>query len=216
MKNRPVRDAERERGQGLVEFALVLPMMLLLLVSVAELGIVFGNAQSLGYGSREGARVGSALARGDQSLCPTDPDPLLDRDPSNVDAVLVGAVQRILKSPDSGIKLSKVQEIRIFKATSTGAETPGRVNVWTYLGPMLGPDVDPGSGTEYIDFVPDSVQWAACDRVNSGGDPDSIGVTVRYTYDFVMPLASVLNAVAGGRLQMTLNETTVMALNPTI
>ena len=94
------RQPAHERGQGLVEFALVLPIMLLLIVSVAELGVVYGNSQTLVYAAREGARVGSALATGDGDC---------DLYPS-VDAALVGAVQRILKSPDSGIKMANVGE----------------------------------------------------------------------------------------------------------
>jgi hypothetical protein len=199
---------QRQRGQGLVEFSLILPILLALLVGVAELGLIFGKVSSLGYASREGARVGSALALGDDSLCGAD------QDPSDVDASLVAAVQRILKSPDSGIDPAKVQEIRIFKATSSGAETPGRVNIWRYAGPGGGPEVDPGPGQIYIDFAPALVVWPACSRTN-GASPDSIGVTVRYTYDFVTPLPVVLDALSGGALSLTLSETTVMALNPT-
>lgn len=206
----------RQRGQSLVEFALVLPIVLVLVVSVAELGFAFGNTHTLGYGSREGARVGSALALGESALCPAPGQPG-SRDPSGVDAVLVSAVQRILKTPDSGINLSKVQQIRIYKATSTGAETPGRVNVWTYAGEGNGPEVDPGPGQAYIDFRPPiSVPWPACDRVNSGATPDSIGVTVVYRYDFLTPFPAVLNAISGGNLSLTLTETTVMALNPSV
>jgi hypothetical protein len=197
-----------ERGQGIVEFALILPIILLLMVSVAELGVVFGNTQSLIYGSREGARVGSALALGEDDLCtPTE------RDPSGVDGLLVGAVQRILRSPDAGIKMNKVEQIRIFRADPfTGAETAD-LNIWDRSGVT---DIDPGPGTEFIDFAPVLVNWPACDRINSGTNPDSIGVTVVYTYEFVMPIASVVNAVSGGRAQMTLQESTVMALNPTL
>jgi hypothetical protein len=203
------RRPEGERGQALVEATLVLPIVLLLVVSVAELGVVYGNVQSLVYGSREGARVGSALARGDPALCgPGQPD-----DPSGVDATLVAAVQRILQSPDSGVRLAQVEEIRIFKATDSGAEA-GPVNVWhRNFGPT---DVDPGAGTELIVFGPDPSRqsWPVCSRDNTGAFPDSIGVSVGYTYNFVMPVAALANAISGGRLQMPLKETTVMALNP--
>jgi hypothetical protein len=192
-----------------VEFALVLPIVLALVVSVAELGFAFGNTHTLGYGSREGARVGAALALGDTSLCTQQ-----HRDPSNVDAVLVSAIQRILKTPDSGINLAKVQQIRIFKATATGGETVDHVNVWRYVGAGNGPEVDPGPGQAFIDFAADTVQWPACDRVNTGVTPDSIGVSVVYRYDFMTPFPSVLNAIAGGNRSLTLTETTVMALNP--
>jgi Flp pilus assembly protein TadG len=208
------RGERGQRGQGLVEFALVLPIVAVLVVSVVEIGLIYGAIQSIGYASRDAARVGAALALGDQALCPGDGDP------TNVDATAVGAAQRILKSPDSGIQLPRITEIRIFKATSTGAETSGRVNVWTYAGPGAGPDVDPGVGggnVERIDFTgpSDPAPWSACSRVNGGVTPDSIGVTVRYRYDFVTPMASVLRALAGGDLSLTLSETTVMALNPT-
>jgi hypothetical protein len=218
---RPVkrRDPRKESGQGLVELALVLPIVLLLMVSVAELGVVYGNSQTLVYAAREGARVGSALATGEGDC---------DLFPS-VDAALVGAVQRILKSPDSGIRMGHVEEIRIFEASSTGTEL-GPVNVWLHA-PSGGVVIDPGEdldgdpdtevdGDEVtLDFVPDMTRqsWPACTaRDNTGSSPDSLGVTVQYRYEFVMPVASVVNAVAGGRASVRLRETTVMALNPTV
>ena len=50
----------------------------------------------------------------------------------------------------------------------------------------------------------------------NGADPDSIGITVKYRYDYVTPLPVLVNALTNGSLQMTLSETTVMALNPTV
>ena len=204
----------RERGQGLVEFALVLPILVVLIVSVGELGLIFGKMHSLGYASREGARTGAALALGKASDCTST-----NRDPSLVDATLIGAVQRILTSPDSGISLAKIEQIRIFKATSTGGETPGTVSTWEYVGPNGGPEIDPGPGVIRIDFDRTGVAaWPACTRKNSGtpAQIESIGVTVRYTYDFVTPLPAMLDAISGGALDLTLSQTTIMALNPTI
>jgi len=197
-----------ERGQGLVEFTMVVPIVLLIVVSVAELGIMYGDLLTVGYGSREGARVGSALATGDVEGCSGGSDP------KGVDAALVSAVQRIIKSPGSGIDAADVQQIRIFKADSAGGEIAGKVNVWAYVGEGQGPEVDPGPGVVKIDFAPTAAPWPACVRVNNGSSPDSIGVTVRYRYTFINPLASVLDAITGGAINLTLNETTVMALNP--
>ena len=127
---------------------------------------------------------------------------------------MIGAVERILLSPDAGIDIDNVLEIRIFKADSSGGEA-GPVNIWL-RGP--GPEIDPGPGSVYLNFYEASVGWPVCDRVNTG-DPDeidSIGVTVTYEYDFVTPLPVLITAVAGGNSSLTLTETTVMALNPTI
>ncbi len=200
------------RGQALVEYALVLPIVLVLVASVADLGLIFGRISSLGYASREGARAGSALARGGVSDCsdPTVVDP-------PVDAVVVAAVQRILTSPDSGIDMDRIRQIRIFKATALGAETPGVVNVWKWRDAEVGPDIDPDplveERLEFTRLGPEG--WPACGRRDTGVPPNSIGVTVSYTYDFVTPLPALINALAGGSLSLTLNETTVMALNPT-
>lgn len=206
-----MRRREGQRGQGLVEFSLALPILIVVVVSVAELGLAFGNTHTLGYGSREGARVGSALAAGEATDCAGE------LDPAGVDKTLVSAVQRILKSPGSGIDVSRVEEIRIFKATATGEETLGKVNVWKYAGEGNGPEVDPGPGAIYIDFIQHSANaWPACERDNDGAAPDSIGVTVTYRYDFVTPLPQMLDSLSGGALSITLTETTVMSLNPSV
>ena len=205
------RRRRSDEGQALVEFTLVISILLVVLLSVAELGVIFGRVSSLGYSSREGARTGSALALGESELCTPS-----NQDPSKVDAVLVEAMQRILDSPDSGIDTADVEQIRIFKADSDGREIDGTVSVWTYVGRGLGPEVDPGPGVARIDFTPTTVAWPACQRVNTGVIPDSIGVTIRYTHEYGTPLLSFVNSFAGGNLDLTLTETTVMALNPTL
>jgi len=202
---------EDQRGQGLVEFALAVPVLILVVVSVAELGLAFGNTHTLGYGSREGARVGSALAAGRVTSCAEG------LDPAGVDKTLVAAVQRILKSPGSGIDVSNVEEIRIFKADASGAQVGTQVNVWKYVGTGNGPEVDPGEGSIYIDFDQyGATGWAACARNNDGAAPDSIGVTVSYRYDFITPLPAMLASISGGALSLILTETTVMSLNPSV
>lgn len=198
-----------ERGQGLVELTVVLPVILLLLVSMLEFGMAFNDVLTIGYGSREGARAGSALAHGGATSCTPSTDP------GSVDSTVIAAVQRIIKSPGSDVDLSDIQQIRIFKATSTGAESGSNVNVWSYA-PGAGPDVDPGPGAARLDFAETSHGWNACSRVNTGSNPDSLGVQIVYRYRLTTPLAAVLNLVGGSQAAtITFRETTVMALNPT-
>jgi hypothetical protein len=62
---------KRELGQSMIEFALVLPMLLLLALGTTDLGMVFRTYIGLTNASREGARwltvhpqdVGGAMAR---------------------------------------------------------------------------------------------------------------------------------------------------------
>lgn len=60
---RPRRERERERGQSLVEFALALPILLLVIFGLLDLGraVYVGNA--LAEAARDGARYGSVQAR---------------------------------------------------------------------------------------------------------------------------------------------------------
>ncbi|MEO5965014.1 MAG: TadE/TadG family type IV pilus assembly protein [Candidatus Limnocylindrales bacterium] len=54
----PAAELDR-RGQALVEFALILPVLMLILMSIIQLGFIFGAQIGLINGVREGARYGS-------------------------------------------------------------------------------------------------------------------------------------------------------------
>lgn len=53
----------RDRGQALVEFGLVLPILLLLIFGLIDLGRVVYAQNALSEGARDGARWGSVQAR---------------------------------------------------------------------------------------------------------------------------------------------------------
>lgn len=55
-----INPVKNNRGAALVEFAIVLPLLLLLLVGIIEFGLLFYNKQVLTNASREGARAGIA------------------------------------------------------------------------------------------------------------------------------------------------------------
>ncbi len=197
-----------ERGQGLVEFAAVVPFFLFLLLGMLEFGFVFDHHLTISYATREGARAGAALANGGGPLgCGAGQSP----NRASVDALIVAAVQRVLTSPGSPIAPNRVIEIRIYKATATGGEVTGKVNVWRY-DPSGGPMVDGRA----LDFSPQTVGWPACERSNVTPNPDSLGVSLRYTYQFVTPLAAVAAFFGGGGpASLPISDRTVMAVNPT-
>jgi Flp pilus assembly protein TadG len=51
----------RERGQGLVEFAIIFPFLLLMLMGITEFGFLFLTAHNVQNASREGARLAIKL-----------------------------------------------------------------------------------------------------------------------------------------------------------
>ncbi len=184
-----------ERGQGLVEFAIIVPVFMLLLLGMLEFGFIFDHTMTITYATREGARSGAAFASGNSTtmICNSTVD---------VDKNIIAAVQRVLKAPGSRVVLSQIGEIRIFRADAYGNAT-SNVNRWTYSA-GAGPAVD-GSR---LDFVQGSTNWDACTRLN-GIDPDSLGVAIDYTYRFTTPLASWFGAT------LPIGDQSVMALNPT-
>jgi hypothetical protein len=178
----------------MVEFALVLPALLLLLMTILEFGFAFSHHITMEYATREGARMGAALANGSVAFnC------------NEVDNQVVAAVQRVLTASGSQIDINQIGEIRIYKAGLDGNEQ-GFVNVWT-LG--SGPVVD---GANLL-FKQSSGNWDACTRSNEGfGSIDSIGISLGYRYRYVTPLGNLLGLTGNPVLPMT--DKTVMALNP--
>lgn len=60
----------RERGASLVEFALIAPFLILLLLGIIEFGYLFGEFNDVRHGAREGARV-AAVNAGDNTFLHT-------------------------------------------------------------------------------------------------------------------------------------------------
>jgi len=188
------RRRERSRGQGLVEFSISVPVFVLLLFGMLEFGFAFTHNLTLEYATREGARSGAALGPGTTNVpC------------AQVDDQIVAAVQRVLTSPGSAIDISRISAIRIYKADSAGNPVgSSTTNTWVT---GAGPTVD---GVALV-FKSSVVNWSACGRDN-GSSPDSIGVSVDYSYKLISPLGIFLGMGGTPAFQMT--DRTVMALNP--
>ena len=175
-----------------------------MLVGLIDFGFLFYTNMTLEYATREGARVGSALAaaNGTTPLC------------GDVDNHVIAAVQRVLESggdpcaPRSQCPAKGgVQWIRTYKATGrsdgSGYATTGRYNEWTYS--RGGPTVD-GAVLKFERTGP--LSWGACDRLN-GTTPDSIGVAISYNHAWIIPTGPLF----GGTFALL--DKTVMVLNPT-
>jgi hypothetical protein len=197
----PIRRSRRRRGAGqaLVEFCLVLPIILTLVLSVAEVGVAIGTNMSLVLATREGARVGAALVNGGGAYgCGSGQSP----NEAVVDPMIVASVQRALTSEGSGIDISKVDWIHIYKATASGGES--LVNEWT---PGAGPVVD---GLTLV-FSPGGVSWPACSRAHTL-PADSLGVSISYRHQLFTPLSAFTGAL--GLTEIVMTDRTVMALEP--
>ena len=209
MRRRGTRARRSESGQGLVEFAVILPVFALCLLGMLEMGLLFNHHLTIEYATREGSRTGSALSDGGSTNCVGNVDAV------NIDGQVVAAVQRVIKSPGSPVLLSNVTEIRIFKADASGNQIGSLANIWKYT-PGAGPDIDTSSGVDRLDFSPNSVGWPACSR-QFAPSADSMGVRIVYSYPFQTPLGAIARMFNNPTATLlTIDDKTVMALNPQI
>jgi len=202
----------RDGGQGLVEFAMLVPVFLLILLGMLEFGFAFSHNLTLELATREGARAGAAMADGSQkdTTCGN-----LTLTAANVDPLIIATVQRILQSPGSMVDMTQITDVRIYQVSTDGTST-GSPNIWTY-GPT-----NPGNLTvpcllpaQPLAFYESTHAWNTGTRDN-GVSPDSIGVSITYKYQFRSPLGGILRFFGGsGWAQLTMTDKTVMALEPT-
>ena len=111
-----LRHRRARGGQSLVEYAITVPVFLLILLGMMEFGFAFAHHLTMEYSTREGARTGAALANGSPPFACTSPDP-----DNEVDNQIIAAVQRVLTGAGSQIDIDNVGVIRIFKAELDGA-----------------------------------------------------------------------------------------------
>ena len=189
----------------------IIPVFMMILFGIIEFGFVFTHDLTIEYATREGARAGAALANGGDKLgCAVTTW-------QTVDPLVIAAVERVLQSPGSQVVISKVSKIVIYKANpTTGANDQGLQDVWTY-SPGGGPI--PQGSTDHLNFVdssfPNSDACKPCSRGNALPTPDSIGVSLTYSYTFQTPLASVMRFFGGsGSTDLALTDKSVMQLNP--
>jgi hypothetical protein len=222
-----------------VEFAILVPLFLLVLLGVLEFGLLFNHDLTIEYATREGARTGAALANGTgtDSSCADFDGNHLALAAGDVDPLIIAAVQRVLESPGSLVNLSNITQVVIYRANASGQDT-GTHNIWTYAK-GAGPQVPCQAPTAYLDFKETTHEWDVCGtlgnsslkepcgtggamtyaRNNAGANPDMLGVSISYNYQFTTPLGAVMNLVvhstgsAGSGFPIT--DTTLMALEPT-
>ena len=203
-----IRRRASERGQGLVEFAIILPILMVLLLGLVEFGFIFQNHQGLEYATREGARTASALANGQNGQ---NGQPFATTC-STIDNQVIAAVQRVVTSKGSPVTVANITRIRIYKYDdATQAPDPSFINVWT---PGVGPTADGGAVTASnpaLKFKQTGGSWNPCLRLN-GSTPDVVGVDLTYSYQMTTALGALLKWTGANVLAM--NDATVMVLNP--
>jgi hypothetical protein len=174
----------REAGQTLVEFALVLPFMIVLLMALLEVGLALNASLAINRASQNGAHL--AATAGNQS---------------GADCLILDSIERDVGVPNNPGNVSQV----IIERAALAGNLSYASQVWARSGSTdcLLPD---GTPTR-IPYQLITVGYPESQRCSVlGGCPtltpprstvDNIGVIVKYRHDWVTPLNGALDTLVG-------------------
>ena len=194
LRERPSVGSE---GQTLVEFALVFPVFMLLVIAVIEFAFVFSGMLGISYATRD-----AALLAAEAGSSP------------GADCVIIKAVDQAVSPPAND---SRIQAIVIYRADQNGVEIPSTSNTWTRGASSGCPD-----GTT-VPYTRQTNGYPEADRCNvllgcGLGHPglDTIGVRVVYIHQWVTPLGSFGGNGFGGQggSGFTLTQSNSMRMEP--
>jgi Flp pilus assembly protein TadG len=185
------RKPANERGAALLEFALVAPILILLVFGIVEYGMFFKDYLTVSNATRAGARVGSAAG-------------------SNADAdyQILQAVKTAAAALPGGA--NSIEHVTIYRSATTGgaptatcrttSSAADRCNVYTasaFNQPVQRFGCGPGS----LDSA-----WCPSTRQDSQAiGPDYIGVWVKTTHSFVTRMFGT---------SRTITDSVVMRIEP--
>jgi hypothetical protein len=167
----PSKGRRRQSGQTLVEFALVAPMLLLVIFGTIEFCFLYQSTNTVGFAAREGARVGAVLG-------PTD---------SAADSKIIQAIFNATSS-GAGLLFSQIQMIEIFKSNENGAVPPPLASCTQPTAPPY-EDVYDGNGNACPPGA-GSLNWPPSARNATFNNADYLGVRITFVYNWVTSFVS--------------------------
>ena len=181
-----------ERGQALVEFALLLPLLLLLILGVVEFSFVWNSRNTVLFASRDG----SMLAAEGGSLPGTD-------------CLVLDRIERDIVSPARAIR---VQEVWIYWADKNGGQIGSFLNVYDRSGSTT---CDLGGSTITVPYTLTTAGYpeaSRCDVLAGCGGPhtgvDTVGVRITYEHRWLTSFAQLTGP------GVTFAETTATRVEP--
>ena len=209
---RPRPSRRKTRGQSLVEFALIFPLFIILLLSIIEFMFLFNAQLSLNYATRDASLIAAEAGNNANADCQILQQ--VDKDLNPADGRDAGHHGPHLQRHGDGRAVERSQ----------GADLHAR-RVPRPCGSFSVPYsiVDPSTQATYPSNVRCSdLDRTGCSPANTGpGNTgvDIIGVRIDYGYHFVTPLGSAIALVGGGQplwggAGMTMSTGNAMRMEP--
>lgn len=184
------------RGQALVEFALIFPVFMVLLLGIIEFAFLFNALLSVNYAARDGALTAAEAGNG-----------------AGADCVILNAVDASVGQPTDE---SLIGTVKIYQATSNGVMI-GSPTTYTRGGGTTCTYVD--GTTVTVPYTRTANSYAEANRCNvlagcGVGHPgvDNVAVQITYTHPWVTPLRNFL----GGGSGLSFDRSSVMRMEPVL
>lgn len=147
--------SSKERGASLVEMAIVMPVLLLVLIGILELGIAFRDILGASQAAREGTRIAAFAGNDPDADC----------------AVIQGL------SPFLTTYIDKLERVEIYRTNAAGQQVPTQTNIYTFT---VG---DPADCTDWNSIVtwPSTDRQTTV----GSQPLDIIGVRVKLEHDWI-------------------------------
>ncbi len=184
--NPPVRHGQ-QTGQGLVEFALVFPIFILLLFGLIEFAFMFAATLSVNQATRSASLV--AAEAGNTSLA---------------DCSILQRIEQDISAPEAA---TQIQSVTIFQADRAGNPVSGVADTYTHGGTLVCAFT---AGTVNLPYTQTANSYPSTNRCNtirgcliSGSSPatytslDTIGVKIVYRYPYHTQLRNLLPFLPG-------------------
>jgi hypothetical protein len=152
-----------ERGAAAVEFALVVPLLILLVFGIIEFGMAFKDSLTVASATRTGARTASALPRS-----------------ASFHTATVDAVREAVEALPDGA----VEELWIYKAGNDGLPV-GRTDFSSGCSSCTQWNWDDATDT-FVSASP--ATWNPLTQDACAGTGDSVGIYLKVNHDFVTAL----------------------------
>lgn len=188
----PFRRKE-ERGQALVEFALLLPLVLLLVVGVVEFSFVWNSRNTVLFASRDGSMLAAEGGNEDGTDC-----------------VVLQRIESDVYSPSTALR---IQQVTVYWSDRNGDQIGSNQNVYSRSGSTSCTYPDGNTITvPYTLTTAGYVESARCSTLAGcgGSHPtvDTIGVRVTYQHFW----ATSFVRFAGN--SVTFSESTITRAEP--
>lgn len=190
---------QRREGQSLVEFALVFPLFVTMLMGLVEFAFLFNALLSVNYAARDAALAAAEAGNGLGSDC-----------------VILAAVDSAVGPPAQD---GRILRIEIYKADADG-DLMGSPSIYERTGSTTCTFIDGTTSvqpyTRTANGYPETSRCnilSGCDDASATDSVDVVGVRIDYRHTWVTPLN---NFVGGGSGGLTFDRSSIMRMEPVL